>query len=113
MCEAYGQMNKKQPAFPGYTEESEELLERSALTMIRGLAKTRRQIMCQQLLNLCQPRRDPRERPMIRVGTAAALPPAAAAREEETVLAAEEWDPGESDEEWDQGHSWLPPPPTT
>ena len=104
-------MNKRLPTFAGYSEASELLLERSALTMLRGLSRSRREMMCSELLGLCRSLQDPRERSGIRVG---APPPAAAAQEDATVQEAEEWEAEEDGEsEWEDDHNWVPPATST
>ena len=98
-------MNKTLPAFSGYSQGSEEGLEKQARSMLRGLVKHKRAHMWVELIGLCKPV-DVRATPSV---TARAPLPATSTEEEETVKQAEEWDEGE-EEDWDDGGDWMPPP---
>ena len=52
LCEPYAQMNKRLPAFGGFSDASEEKLEKQSRSMLRGLIRNKRDFLCQQLIDL-------------------------------------------------------------
>ena len=99
-------MNKKHPAFPGFSTASEILLENEALRMLRGLVKTKRKFMCPELINLSRAKTmdAAQKRGM-------AQPPSQ--REDAVVNQAEDWVEEDEEETWDTGVGWVPPHTTT
>ena len=85
--------------------DSEELLEKQAQLMLRGLHKHKREYLCLEFINLCQTSD-------WRTLAAPAPAPAMTARrqaEQATLNQAEEWEEAE-ESDWSDGGDWRPPP---